>query len=461
MFRMKKVITFLFLMIGFKCFSQSELFPKGSRVCFVGNSITNNGEFYHNIYMYAVTRFPKVPITFFNCGISGDVTGGILQRMDKDILVHNPTHAVIMIGMNDVNRGLYGITSTNNHDTLSKRANALEGYNKNLDSIIRIFLSKNIQVILQKPTIFDQTAKIPVENHLGVNDALKKCADFGETLANKYNLKTVDYWSILQNINTALQLKDSTATIIGPDRVHPGAPGHLIMAYQFLKTMGMPKMVSNIEIDIKKVKGKSTKLTIDNVEYQNIVTSDTQLKFDITEPSLPFPIVAYQSQALNLVPFVSDLNQENIVIKHLKKGNYTFYIDTVLVGIFTNKELEQGINLAMYPSTPQYKQALEVREALTKLWKAEADLRTIQFVEIKFLKGCANPNNLEEVKLYLDDLFVKKLSATKYYKIQFDKYGIVKPLQNELEKTIVSQQEIAYTLAQPKSHLFKIVLKTN
>ena len=458
---MKEIVVFLLLVLGFECDAQIELFPQGSRVCFVGNSITNNGEFYHNIYLYAATRFPKVPITFFNCGISGDVTGGILQRMDKDILVHNPTHAVIMIGMNDVNRGLYGVKSTNNLDTLNKRASALEGYNKNLDSIVRIFLSKNIQVILQKPTIFDQTAKIPIENHLGVNDALKKCADFGESLAKKYNLKTVDYWSILQNINTALQLKDSAATIIGPDRVHPGAPGHLIMAYQFLKTMGMPRMVSNIEIDAKQTKVKFAKYKINNVEYQNNVTNDTLLKFEIKESSLPFPTVVAQEQALNVVPFISEFNQENIEIRNLKKGSYYFYIDTVLVGNFTNKEFEQGINLAMYPTTPQYKQALEVREALTKLWKAEADLRTIQFVEIKFLKGFANPNNLEEVKLYLDDLFVKKLSATKYYKIQFDKYGIVKPLQNELEKTIISQQEIAYTLAQPKTHLFKIVLKTN
>ena len=458
---MKKVITFLFLMFGFKCFSQSELFPKGSRVCFVGNSITNNGEFYHNIYLYYVTRFPQLPVTFFNCGISGDVTGGILQRMDNDILVHNPTHAVIMIGMNDVNRGLYGVTSTNNHDTLSKRANALEGYNKNLDSIIRIFLSKNIQVILQKPTIFDQTAKIPVENHLGVNDALKKCADFGETLANKYNLKNVDYWSILQNINTALQLKDSTATIIGLDRVHPGAPGHLIMAYQFLKTMGLPKKVSNIEIDVKKAKGRFSKFGNERAEIHNFVTNDTLLKFDVKESSLPFPAVSSQAQALNLVPFVDDFNQQNFVVKNLKKGNYTFYIDTVCVGNFSSKDLEEGVNLALYPQTPQYQQALKVRDELSKLWKAEADLRTIQYVEIKFLRNFANSNNLEAVKIYLDDLYAKKLTPTKYYKLQFDKYGLVKPMQQELEKTVIFQQETAYILAKPITHLFKIVLKTN
>ena len=85
----------------------AQPFPSGSRVCFVGNSITNNGEFHHNILLYHLTRYPKENVSFFNCGISGDVTSGILSRMDDDILVHQPTHIVLMIGMNDVKRSLY------------------------------------------------------------------------------------------------------------------------------------------------------------------------------------------------------------------------------------------------------------------------------------------------------------------------------------------------------------------
>ena len=44
----------------------------------------------------------------FNCGVSGDVTSGVLNRMEEDILINNPSHAVIMLGMNDVYRNLYG-----------------------------------------------------------------------------------------------------------------------------------------------------------------------------------------------------------------------------------------------------------------------------------------------------------------------------------------------------------------
>ena len=218
---------FLILVITcslFSTFAQPSLFKTGDRVCFVGNSITNNGEFHHNIFLYQQTRFPKEQVSFYNCGISGDVCGGVLKRMEDDILIHQPTHVVLMLGMNDVNRGLYSLTQLTpvaEGEVTAKKEEAIKNYKIRLDSIIHIFLSKGIKVILQKPTIYDQTAAIKSENHFGVNDALKRCADYIQTLADKYQLPVVDYWTILNKINTELQKKDSTATITGPDRVHP------------------------------------------------------------------------------------------------------------------------------------------------------------------------------------------------------------------------------------------------
>jgi len=456
---MKKLFIILISLLGFKGIAQPNMFPKNSVVCFVGNSITNNGEFYHNLNLYYVTRFPKSPVTFFNCGISGDVTSGILKRLQSDILIHNPTHVVIMIGMNDVTRSLYGELPTSNADTLKRREDALTVYKKNLDSIVRIFLSKNIQVILQTPTVYDQYAILATENHYGVNDALKQCADFAQTLANTYDLQMVDYWTILNEINTKLQQKDASATIIGQDRIHPGPTGHFIMSYQFLKTMQMPSMVSNIKLDRRKIKETEIKDSIENIDYNFIEINDSQFKFEITESSLPFPINYTQQQALDLLPFYKEFNDENFLIKNLKKGEYSLYIDGVFIGNFTHKQLENGINLALFPQTPQNKQALEVRDALSKLWKAEADLRTIQFVELKFLDGFSNPQNLKAIKEYLDDLVTKKLSTNPYYKTQFDKYMIVKPMQQELEAILVNQQTRAYKFAQPLPHVFNLVLK--
>ena len=197
----------------------------------MGNSITSNGEFLHNILLYYITRFPDQPVNFYNCGISGDVTGGVINRMEDDILVHQPTHAVVMLEMNDVNRSLYGSKTTTNADTLRRREDAINAYKVNLEKIANIFHSNNVNVILEKPSIYDQSAKLPGANNYGVNDALKTCADFIGTLAEKYKLPTSDYWSLMEQINRDMQKKDPAATITGPDRVHPASAGHFVMAY--------------------------------------------------------------------------------------------------------------------------------------------------------------------------------------------------------------------------------------
>jgi len=428
-------------------FAQSNLFHKGDRVCFVGNSITSNGEFYHNIMLYYVTRFPDQPLTFFNCGISGDVCSGVLKRMDDDILVHNPTHAVIKLGMNDVNRSLYTLYPTKNADTLAKREEAIATYKLRLDSIINIFLSRGIKVILQKPTDYDQTGSLKAVNNYGVNDALKRCADYIQTLADKYKVPVVDYWTILHDINTQLQKKDSTATIIGPDRVHPGSAGHLVMAYQFLKTIKAPQLVSEIVVDTKKNQSKNAFIT-------DFVNGKDGISFKVTEKALPFPTSEGQKQALELIPFVDDLSVEKLVVKNAGTTN-ELRIDTALIGTFTKEELAKGINLSLYPNTPQFKQALQVKEVLNKMWKAVSDLRTIEYVEFKFLsyyKG--NKDNMPELKEYLDNLYKTKLSNTPYYKTQFDRYYIVKANQKQLLQDFDTFREDAYKVAQPVEHTF-------
>jgi len=450
---MKFRLLFAFLCINAVVFAQNNLFHKGDRVCFVGNSITSNGEFYHNIMLYYVTRFPNQPITVFNCGISGDVCSGVLKRIDEDVLSHNPTHAVIMLGMNDVMRGLYSINPIANADTLAKREEAIATYKVLLDSIINIFLSKGIKVILQKPTIYDQTAAIKRENNFGVNDALKRCADHIQSLADKYKLLVVDYWTMLNQINTNIQKRDSTATIIGPDRVHPGSAGHLIMAYQFLKTTKAPRYISEIVVNENARHSIWRRVNCQVTEYTNLRDI---ISFKVKEKALPFPTSEGQKQALQLIPFVNDLSEEMLVVKN-GKGTYQLMIDTTLIGTLSAEELAKGINLSLYTNTPQFQQALKVKDALNKMWKAVSDLRTIEYVEFKFLsyyKG--NKENMAVVKDYLDNLYKTKLTGTPYYKTQFDRYYIVKANQQQLLQDFDTYREEAYKLAQPVEHNFII-----
>jgi len=155
---------------------------------------------------------------------------------------------------------------------------------------------------------------------------------------------------------------------------------------------------------------------------------------------------------------IETFSVEKLVVKKLQKGMFTLTIDDSVIGKFSNNALDSGINLSMYRNTPQYKQAEQVRAFLSKMWKAEGALRTIDYVEIKHLgdyKG--DRNDVAALKVYLDDLFKNKLSDTKYYKIQFDNYISVKPNQQKLKADAEEMRNEAYKTAEPKEHVFKVV----
>jgi lysophospholipase L1-like esterase len=431
----------------------ASYFKKDDRVCFIGNSITHNGEFHHNILQYYVTRFPKQPTRFFNTGIKGDISDGILKRIDTDIMIHQPTHAVIMIGMNDVQRALYGQNTTHDADTLAKRKAALDLYRKNLDSIVRTLLNKSVTVILQKPSAYDQTSAIKHPNNNGVNNALTECGLIMQKLADQYKLQTIDYGTIMTNITRKLQENNPAATLTVNDRVHPSSTGHFIMSYQFLKTTAATSVVSRIVVDITKLNDKTANK---NCSVNKAMYKKKVLTLHVLENALPFPITDNQQQALSLVPFEKDFNNEILQVLHLEKGNYQLLIDDTVMDIFSNDALQQGINLATLKKTPQYQQALKVQKALEKLWENEAIVRAVALVEYNCLQLFEAKNDMAAAKKYLDSLYLVHFKGQSYYSNAFEKYITYKPLIAKLLQQADSLRNDAYLQAQPVAHTFTI-----
>jgi lysophospholipase L1-like esterase len=453
--KIKKYLCVVCCMFCFVANAQqpNSFFKKGDRVCFVGNSITHNGEFHHNILQYYVTRYPNQPVHFYNAGIKGDFTGGVLQRIDEDIMIHKPTHAVIMIGMNDVERQLYGNTVIQNADTLTRRKKALELYRKNLDSIVRIFIKKGVKVILQKPSPYDQTSKIKAANGLGVNDALYECAAIMQNLADTYKLPVIDYWTLMTNITMQMQTKNPAATLTVNDRVHPGSTGHLIMGYQFLKSINAPSVVSKIVFDVRKIHDQSanSNCIVKKATYKNNV-----LTANVLENALPFPVADNQQLALSLVPFIKDLNNQVLQVQNLTKGKYELLIDGTAIDNFSNEVLQQGINLALYKQIPQYKQALQVRKKLNDLWEIEATIRSIAFVDYMHLQVFSKKGDMAATKIYLDSLLTARFYGQQYYANSFEKYIAYKPRILKLLQQSDSLRNSIYEQAQPVAHVFTI-----
>ena len=449
------IVILAFVSTSLYCQKETTFFQKDDRICFVGNSITNQGEFHHNILLYHITRFPNAPMMVFNCGISGNRTEQVLYRMDDDILVNKPTKAVIMIGMNDVNRSLYSSKPSTNADTLKLRDDAISLYKTNLEKMVSIFLNKKIKVILQKPSIYDQTAVLATANNLGVNDALKRCADFMDEVAAKYSLQTVDYWTIMTNLNQLLQKQNPAATITSKDRVHPGSTGHFVMAYQFLKTEKAPQFVAKMctEKDVKSSNKNSSNCNFEKVNWQN-----DQVEFSVKENALPFPIVESQLEATSLVPFVDELNVELLQVKDLNSGNYSLLIDEIKVGNFSKTELQKGINLATIQKTPQYQQALKVRAVLSDLWKLESKLRGLKFIEYNYnYRTAPNKTNVDSLKSYLNKKFDEQYKGNSFFKSQLNSYFENKPSEKDFNTQSDLLRPKAYELAQTVVHNFKLI----
>jgi lysophospholipase L1-like esterase len=436
---------------GFSQDVNKSLFPSGSKVCFIGNSITNNGEYYNDLWMYYATRFPTEQILFYNCGISGDVAGGILKRMDQDILIHQPSHAVMMIGMNDVKRNLYGKSQASD----SLKTKALLEYNKNTDAAVNILKKRVGNLILLQPSIYDQTAVIEAENLYGVNDALQRCAQQMRSLSEKYQTGLVDFQTILLRINKEEQLKDPAFTIIGKDRVHPLSAGHFVMAYQFLKDTKAPRYISKMVIEQNLTASQKNSF---NVEIKKQDSKSNQLTFECLEKSLPCPIKESAKKALSWVPFNEEFNTELLQVKSLAPGSYNLYIDDILISAFTAADLSIGINIALYQNTPQYQQAIKVMDACVKYRDAESLIRNLRFVEFTQLSGLKDQSDLSVVEEYL----AKRLETLKdgghyeYYQKQFKNYILKKNTETEALKKLPQLAAKIYEVNQPKPHTFRI-----
>lgn len=88
-----------------------ESLPKTSgAVLFLGNSITERGQWHELLQEYPI----------MNRGIGGDNTFGVLARLD-DLLAQKPAKAFILIGINDIGRGLPNEVIAGNYRKMLER----------------------------------------------------------------------------------------------------------------------------------------------------------------------------------------------------------------------------------------------------------------------------------------------------------------------------------------------------
>jgi len=237
---------------------QPALFVDGDRVCFIGDSIThgdeNRSDYHEFIYLYYLTRFPDRRITVFDRGMSGDTSWGTVARFAEDIAPCRATVSTIMLGMNDVDRGLYGSLPECPPEIQAKRDARLALYRENMEQLCNLVTEAGSRIILFTPSPYDQESISPdpelrIPERPQVNDGLLVCARHCRELAETFGAALVDMNSGMLQIAREQLKVDPTFPLNGKYRVHLGSYGHFIMAYLFLKAQGAPAVVSTVKID--------------------------------------------------------------------------------------------------------------------------------------------------------------------------------------------------------------------
>ena len=426
----------------------AETFRDGETVCFLGDSITHGGAYHGMIYAYYLTRFPDRTIHFVNAGIAGDSAGGALGRLQEDVLSKSPSTVVVMMGMNDVGRGNYVAEPTAKQR--EAQARSLRGYEANMNKLLgRLRSETKAKLVLLTPSPFDQTGVNQRDNNQpGCNDALGKCAQLVRTLAAKYQADVIDLHGPMTAFNVQRQKSDPTYTLIGPDRVHPGAPGHLMMAWLFLKAQEAPALVSRVAFDAEK--GQV-------IEAASATVSDVKRKgngwtFRVLEKALPYPVDQKAQELLQAIPLEERLNQQIVQIKGLTGGSHALLIDGEEVGCHTAAQWASGVNLAFNRATPQVKQAEKVAQLNEKRRQTEIRLRGYACVRWFLRHRRIDPDDLAAVKTYAETKMEKK----GYYQAKVPTYLKEWPQRAEVIAQVAALEKETLLARRPAPHEYEI-----
>lgn len=433
-------------------------FEEGERVVFVGNSITHGGHYHSFIWLYYMTRFPDKPITIMNAGIGGESAWDMKDRLDYDVFNRKPTYVTLTFGMNDTG---YDIYMKDDAKELSEQriAKSLESYRE----IEERLLAKNkIKKVLIGGSPYDETSRFNNFILRNKNNAILKIIDAQRTSAKKNGWGFVDFNQPMREISRKEQEADSTFTFCRIDRIHPDNDGQMVMAYLFLKAQGLAgDEVSSVSIDAY----HSSVITHKNCKISKLKKNGADLTFDYLAYALPYPLDSIsrsgwgnkrsQRDAMQLVPFMEEFNQERFQVTNLEKGMYRLTIDNQFIDNLSSEKLANGVNLADYPNTPQYQQAAKIMYLNEERFEVEKRFREYLWTEYSFLK--------KEGLLFADDK--KAIDKLKEYlpkdgflRMSYDWY--IKAMNPEIRGVwsnyIKSLVETIYKINKPVIHKVRL-----
>jgi len=311
------------------------LLQKGDRLAIIGDSITEQKMYSRLMETYLTVCVPELEITVRQYGWSGERAPGFLGRMTNDCLRFQPTIATTCYGMND-------------HEYRPYEPRIGDAYRNFSTAIVESFKAHGVRVVQGSPgcvgkmPAWVKTANGTVED---LNLNLCELRNIGVEIARQEKVAFADvFWPMLTAGFTAQKKYGPDYAIAGKDGVHPGWAGQTVMAYAFLKALGVSGDIGTFTVDLKANQASASA----GHEILGCQNGTVKIK------SARYPFCAAPGDAakddnirsaMALIPFNQDLNRLLLVVKNGAAQNYqvTWGAES---RTYSSGQLAAGVNLA-------------------------------------------------------------------------------------------------------------------
>jgi hypothetical protein len=162
----------------------------------------------------------------------------------------------------------------------------------------------------------------------------------------------------------------------GQDGVHPGWAGHLVMAYAFLRAMGLDGDIGTLTVDL----GAQTATATSG----HTVESFTNNQLTVVSTKYPFCAGGETNNdnslrsGATLVPFFEELSRFKLIVRQAPVAQYQVIWGNT-TNVYTSAQLASGVNLAAdFVDNPFCEPFRKVDEAV----KAKQDFETYQIKQV-------------------------------------------------------------------------------
>jgi lysophospholipase L1-like esterase len=298
-----------------------------------GDSITEQQ--IYTVYMedYLLMCQPAQGLKVMQFGWGYEQAPTFLKRLDAEIFPFKPTVMTTCYGMDDGNYKAPDASTANTYRTSQI-------------AIVEAMKKAGVRcIVLGSPKCVDTFAYNRSPPADVYNKTLASLSQIDQEVAAKEGVVYADVFGA-----TTSAMEKSKAefgkeyAFAGPDGIHPGPNGHLVIAYAFLKALGCDGAIGTITVDLdsghaegspgqKVISFQNGAVKLESTRYPFCFQGDPTKKDDSTASILKF------------VPFNDELNRYMLVVKGLKTpmAKVTWGTESKE---YSAADLEKGINLA-------------------------------------------------------------------------------------------------------------------